>query len=103
MVADREGRAMIAYKAAYKKIEDGWYFAKVIDFPGAISQGRTLNRARVMLADALQLMAESCILDGYPFPRPDPNAQDEGADVVEPIYLSIQTGSRVEHRVTGPA
>jgi predicted RNase H-like HicB family nuclease len=94
---------MIAYKAAYKRIEDGWYFARVIDFPGANSQGRTLNRARVMLADALQLMAESCILDGTPFPRPDPNAHDNDADVIEPIFLNIQTGSKLESQVARPA
>ena len=94
---------MIVYKAAYKKGEDGWYCAQVLDFPGAISQGRTLNRARGNLADALHLMAESCILDGEPFPRPDPNAHDNEAEVIEPIFLNIQTGSRLEQQVARPA
>jgi predicted RNase H-like HicB family nuclease len=94
---------MIAYKAAYKRIEDGWYFARVIDFPGVISQGRTLNRARIMLADALQLMAETSILDGTPIPPPDPNAHDNDADVIEPIFLNIQTGSKLESQVARPA
>ncbi len=94
---------MIVYKAAYKKCEDGWYTAWVIDFPGAISQGRTLNRARVMLADALQLMAETSILHGKLIPPPNPNVHDNEADVVEPIFLNIQTGSRLEQQVARPA
>jgi predicted RNase H-like HicB family nuclease len=93
---------MIAYKAAYKKCADGWYFAQVIDFPAVFSQGRTLNRARVMLADALQLMTESYIEDGVPIPPPNPNATDDEAEVVEPIYLTIQTGTKLVKQVARP-
>jgi predicted RNase H-like HicB family nuclease len=94
---------MIAYKAAYKKCEEGWYFAQVVDFPAVISQGRTLNRARIMLADALQFMAETYMVHGTPIPPPDPNAHDDEAEVVEPIFLEIQTGSRLEQQVARPA
>jgi predicted RNase H-like HicB family nuclease len=93
---------MIAYRAAYRKGDDGWYAARVIDFPSAISQGRTLNRARANLADALQLMAESCILDGQPFPQPDPNASDSEADVIEPIFVDLQTGTKLQTQISRP-
>jgi hypothetical protein len=36
-------------RAADFPIEDGWYMAKVLDFPGAVSQGRTLKSARRQL------------------------------------------------------
>ena len=49
---------MLQYHAAYYPIEDGWYMAKVLDFPGAVSQGRTLRSARGMIRDALRQVAE---------------------------------------------
>ena len=36
--------------------EDGWIVARVVDVPGAISQGRTREEARENVVDALQLM-----------------------------------------------
>lgn len=36
--------------------EEGWIVARVIEVPGAISQGRTRSEARVNLIDALRLM-----------------------------------------------
>ena len=36
---------MREYHAAYYEIEDGWYMAVVMDFPGVVSQGRTLRSA----------------------------------------------------------
>jgi predicted RNase H-like HicB family nuclease len=80
---------MLEYHAAYYKIEDGWYMARVLDFPGTISQGRTLKSARVMIRDALKLMAE-CTLDlGQSLPRPNPRAKDHKAAYVEKIPLKI--------------
>jgi hypothetical protein len=43
-----------------------------LDFPGAISFGKTLDEAREMLAGALVDMAETNLLMGEPPPRPDP-------------------------------
>ena len=49
---------MLSYTEAYYRDEaSGWLAAKVLDFPGAISQGRDLPHARRMLADALRVMA----------------------------------------------
>jgi predicted RNase H-like HicB family nuclease len=36
--------------------EDGWIVARVVEVPGAISQGRTRNAARDNVVDALRLM-----------------------------------------------
>ena len=40
---------MIEYKAAYyHDPASGWYTASVLDFPGVLSQGRSLDKARRM-------------------------------------------------------
>lgn len=36
--------------------EDGWIVARVVEVPGAISQGRTRREARDNVIDALRLM-----------------------------------------------
>ncbi len=36
--------------------EEGWIVARVVEVPGAISQGRTREEARENLIDALRLM-----------------------------------------------
>jgi predicted RNase H-like HicB family nuclease len=36
--------------------EDGWIVARVVEVPGAMSQGRTREEARANVIDALQLM-----------------------------------------------
>jgi predicted RNase H-like HicB family nuclease len=44
---------MIEYSSAYyHDPASGWYTARVLDFPGVLSQGKTLPQARRMLADA---------------------------------------------------
>lgn len=37
----------------YEWSEDGWWVAEVAEVPGAISQGRTKEEARVNVLDAL--------------------------------------------------
>jgi predicted RNase H-like HicB family nuclease len=48
---------MLTYKAMYKYLDEGVH-AEVLDFPGVISFGETLEEARRMLASALVDMAE---------------------------------------------
>jgi predicted RNase H-like HicB family nuclease len=87
---------MIEYRAAYyRDPNSGWYTAKVLDFPGALSQGRSLEHARKMLADALREMTEWLLEDGQALPRPDPTATDNTADVIEPIRLVIRARSGI--------
>lgn len=46
-------RMTIAYE---EPDEDGWIVARVVEVPGAISQGRTRREARENVIDALRLM-----------------------------------------------
>jgi predicted RNase H-like HicB family nuclease len=86
---------MLEYHAAYYEIEDGWYMAKVLDFPGVVTQGKTLNSARRMLRDALREMASWNLEEGTPLPRPNPKARDRRAVVLEPIRLAFRVFSGV--------
>jgi predicted RNase H-like HicB family nuclease len=81
---------MLEYHAAYYEIEDGWYMARVLDFPGTISQGRTLKQARLMIRDALRLMAECTLEEGDKLPRPNPRARDKKAVFREILPLQIK-------------
>jgi predicted RNase H-like HicB family nuclease len=78
---------MLEYRAAYYQIEEGWYMGVVLDFPGVVTQGRTLTAARRMLRSALEDMADWYMEDGQPFPKPNARAKDKKAAVLEPIRL----------------
>ena len=86
---------MLEYHAAYYRIEDGWYMGVVLDFPGVVTQGTTLNAARRMLRSALEDMADWYMEDGQAFPRPKPRAKDKKAAILEPIRLSAKAKSGV--------
>lgn len=81
---------MLEYHAAYYRQESGWFVAEVLDFPGALSQGRTLASARRMIRDALRMLAEALIEEGKPLPRPNPRAKARKADYVETIRLRLR-------------
>ena len=90
---------MLTYKAAYK-LTEGVVLGEVLDFPGTVSFGHTLDEARRNLAGALLDMAETNLLRGEPLPLPDPSRSDPDADVEEPIYLLLQTGNQLSVGVT---
>ena len=81
---------MLIYHSAYYAIEDGWYMVRVLDFPGVISQGRSIEHARRMIKDALCLMAEHKLEQGEILPKPNPRAKDKKAELIEPIKLKIR-------------
>ena len=87
---------MLEYHAAYYEGEDGWVVAEVLDYPGVLSQGRTLNSAKAMIRDALRLAAECDIEEGRPLPRPNPRAKAKKALFGEtiPLRVRIHAGSR---------
>lgn len=85
---------MLTYKAMYKFV-DGGVHAEVLDFPGAITFGQTLDDAREMLGRALVDMAETNLLMGEALPRPDATATDPESDIEEPIHLLLSAASRV--------
>lgn len=86
---------MITYRAAYTDVGDGWLMAQVLDFPGVISQGQSLEEARMMIASALSDMAEFYISEGKPLPKPDPTLSDQEAELEEPIHLLIDAAVHV--------
>ncbi len=47
------------FTAIYEPTDDGWIFTRVLEVPGAFSQGRDMEEAREMLRDALLLMLEA--------------------------------------------
>jgi predicted RNase H-like HicB family nuclease len=81
---------MLKYHAAFFPIEDDWYLAEVLDFPGVITQGRDLDDARFMVRDALKLMAECYLEEGKALPKPNPRARNKKARFVEPVYLTVR-------------
>ena len=96
---------MLEYHAAYYRIEDGWYMAKVLDFPGALSQGRTLRSARKMIRDALEGLAEFILAKGEALPVPDPRARDKTAAFQEaiPLIVHCEIGGTNETRKASTA
>jgi predicted RNase H-like HicB family nuclease len=87
---------MLEYHAAYYQGEDGWIVAEVLDFPGALSQGKTLKSARNMIRDALRVMAETLIDKGQGLPRPNPRANDKKALFNEklPLVIKVPSGAK---------
>jgi len=81
---------MLEYHAAYYPIEDGYFMAEVVDFPGVITQGKDLEDARYMVRDALRWMAECRLDGGEPLPKPNPKARRKKAAMLEPVYLTIR-------------
>jgi predicted RNase H-like HicB family nuclease len=92
---------MLVYKSAYKW-EGGVCLGEVLDFPGTVSFGMTLDEARVNLAGALRDMAETNVLRGESLPIPDPTRTDPQADLEEPVYLVLQTGQQLSLHVAVP-
>ena len=89
---------MLTYKAMYKFLEQGVH-GEVLDFPGANSQGRTLNSARRMIRDAMRLMVDWHFDDGKPLPRPNRKAADRKAIANETIPILVLCGG-VSTRLT---
>jgi predicted RNase H-like HicB family nuclease len=68
-------RLTIAYE---EPDEDGWIVARVVEVPGAISQGRTREEARENVIDALRLML-----------TPDDDDANVAAGRSEPLDLTL--------------
>jgi predicted RNase H-like HicB family nuclease len=58
--------------------EDGWIVARVVEVPGAISQGRTREEARENVIDALRTMLS-----------PDPEDRDTASEPKEALELIL--------------
>ncbi len=86
---------MLTYKAVYKFLDNEGVHAEVLDFPGTITCGKTIQEARRLLASALVDMAETTLVRGEPLPQPDPSCTDPEADLEEPIHLLLTAASHV--------
>ena len=67
--------------------------AEALDFPGAVTQGFDLADARVMIASAMEDLAQCLLEEGRPLPTPNPDASADEADLIEIIPLSVHVGS----------
>lgn len=85
---------MLTYRSSYKWTE-GIALGSVLDFPGTIAYGNSLDEARQNLATALRDMAETNLLKREALPIPDPTASDSDADLEEPIHLILETGHQL--------
>lgn len=47
------------YRVIYTQIEDGWIMALAPELPGAVTQGATMDEARMMIKEAIELLLES--------------------------------------------
>ena len=67
--------------------------AEALDFPGAVTQGFDLQDARLMIASALEDLAQSLLEEGKPLPVPASDASSPGADLIELVPLSVYAGT----------
>ncbi|MBI2431877.1 MAG: type II toxin-antitoxin system HicB family antitoxin [Candidatus Hydrogenedentes bacterium] len=47
------------FRVVYTPIEDGWFLAQAPELPGAVTQGQTLDEARAMIKEAIELLLET--------------------------------------------
>jgi predicted RNase H-like HicB family nuclease len=85
---------MLRYHAAYylPRGTENMVVVEVLDFPGVLTQGFDLADARVMIASALEDMAQLSLEEGKPLPIPDLNAADPEAHLVELLTLTVEAG-----------
>ena len=47
------------FSVVYTPIEDGWIMATAPDVPGAVTQGRDMDEARMMIKEAVELVLQA--------------------------------------------
>jgi predicted RNase H-like HicB family nuclease len=67
--------------------------AEVLDFPGAVTQGFDLPDARLMIASAMEDLAQSLLEEGKPLPTPNADATAPDAGLIELVPLSVHVGA----------
>jgi len=88
-------KGMLRYHVAYylPRGQDRMVVAEVLDFPGVLSQGFDLADARLMIASALEDIAQVHLEEGKPLPVPNPEATTPDADLIELLPLSVEVGA----------
>ena len=59
------------YTVVFRPAEEGGYTVYVPALPGCVTEGDTLEEAKRMIAEAMELYLESLRDDGVPFPVED--------------------------------
>lgn len=67
--------------------------AEAIDFPGVVSQGFDLPDARLMIASAMEDIAEVMLDEGRPLPIPSLAVPAHDGDLLELVPLSVHVGT----------
>ncbi|MFT3880431.1 MAG: type II toxin-antitoxin system HicB family antitoxin [Gemmatales bacterium] len=93
---------MITYTAAYS-FEGEICLGEVLDFPGTVSFGNTLEEARTSLSAALLDMAETNLSLSEPLPKPLLSIKKPDADIIEPIYLLLHASNQIDVQPLSPA
>jgi predicted RNase H-like HicB family nuclease len=86
---------MLQYHVAFflPRAKGEMVVAEALDFPGAVTQGFDLPDARLMIASALEDLAQSLLEEGKPLPAPAPDPSHPEADLIELVPLSIHAGA----------
>jgi len=61
-------REEVQYTVLFEPAEEGGYVVTCPALPGLVTEGDTLEEARIMAADAIRVYLESLRLDGQPIP-----------------------------------
>lgn len=67
--------------------------AEALDFPGAVTQGFDLPEARLMIASALEDLAQALLEEGNALPVPSDGVESPDADLIELVPLSVHAGT----------
>lgn len=86
---------MLRYHVAFHlpKAPGQMVVAEALDFPGAVTQGFDLSDARLMIASAIEDLAQALLEEGRPLPVPTKEALGSDADLVELVPLSVHAGT----------
>ncbi len=86
---------MLRYHVAFylPKLPGEMVVAEALDFPGAVTQGFDLPDARLMIASALEDLAQALLEEGKPLPVPSEDAYNPEADLIELVPLSVHAGT----------
>jgi len=68
--------------------------AEALDFPGAVTQGFDLPDARLMIASAMEDLAQLLLEEGKPLPTPRADAAAPDASLIELEPLPVHVGAR---------
>ena len=87
--------SMLRYHVAFHlpRSSGDMVVVEALDFPGAVTQGFDLQDARLMIASALEDLAQLLLEDGKPLPQPSQEAHNVDADLIELVPLSINAGT----------